>query len=466
MSYLDDDFLLRTPTGRALYHEVAADAPIIDYHCHLSPREIADNQRWETLTDLWLGGDHYKWRAMRSNGVPEELVTGDADPRERFRAWADTVEHAFRNPLYDWTHLELRRYFGITELLGPATADAIYDRANEALADPDFCAHGILGKFRVRVVGTTDDPADSLVTHERIAALGLSTQVVPTFRPDKALAVDQAAVFQPWLAALERRLDREITSAEDLLAGLRQRHDDFHAAGGRASDHGLLHCYAGAASAREAERVFQAARAGQPVSPADQRAFAALVMLHVGRWNAERNWAMQLHVGVVRNTNSGMFERLGPDTGFDTIAGEPQAAHLLGFLDALAITDELPRTILYSLNPTDNDLFASIIGAFQDGRVPGKIQLGSAWWFNDTKRGMEAQINALSDMGLLSRFVGMLTDSRSFLSYPRHEYFRRLLCGIIGREVDAGELPDDRAVLDRMVRGICHDNAAAYFGWD
>jgi len=466
-TYLDDHFLLHTKTGQALYHEVAAELPIIDYHCHLPPQEVADNQRWENITELWLGADHYKWRAMRSNGVREELVTGDGDPKEKFLAWADTIAHALRNPLFDWTHLELRRYFGIDEILTPDSAEAIWDATNAKLAEPAFCAHTILDDFKVAVIGTTDDPADSLEHHQAIAAnLDIKTCVAPTFRPDKALRVDDPTLWNNWLASFEARIGEPIANFEQLLGALARRHDEFHAAGARLSDHGAPHAYPDACSASDAERIFNATRAGTPASSEDHNRFAGLIMRHVGQWNAEKNWTMQLHLNVLRNTNARMFAEVGPDAGFDTMADFPQGDCLIRFLDALDRDNNLPRTVLYGLNPRDFDLFASMMGAFQTGTVPGKIQLGSAWWFNDTKRGMEHQINALSDNGLLSRFVGMLTDSRSFLSYPRHEYFRRLVCNMIGREVDAGDLPADRKILDAMVRGICYDNAKRYFGFE
>lgn len=465
-TYLDDDFLLHSPTARTLYHEVAAGLPIIDYHCHLPPQEIAENIRWETITDLWLGADHYKWRAMRSNGVPEELVTGNGDPKEKFFAYADTIAHAFRNPLFDWTHLELRRYFGIEEVLSTDSAQAIWDACNEKLKEPAFCAHEILKDFKVEVIGTTDDPADDLADHHAIAKHpDITTCVAPTFRPDKALRVDDTALWNGWLDSFQARIGEDIGSFSQLVEALGRRHDEFHAAGARLSDHGASHCHPDACSAAEAEAIFARARSGEAATADQHDAFAGLLMRHVGRWNAEKNWTTQLHINVLRNTNKRMFAEVGPDTGFDTMADFPQGDRLIRYLDALDRDNHLPKTVLYGLNPRDFDLFASMMGAFQTGTTPGKIQLGSGWWFNDTKRGMLHQLNALSDNGLLSRFVGMLTDSRSFLSYPRHEYFRRILCNLIGGEVDAGELPNDRGILDKMVRGICYENARAYFGF-
>ncbi len=466
MAYLDENFLLHSPTARRLFHEVAAEQPIIDYHCHLSPREIATNHRWGNLAEIWLGGDHYKWRLMRANGIDEDFITGDSTPREKFQAWAETVPFTLRNPIHHWTHLELRRYFGIDLMLSPDTAEEIWERCNERLAEPDFCVHGILNKFDVRVVGTTDDPADPLDDHGAIAASDLNTLVVPTFRPDKALLVDRPDLLGPWLRKLEGVSDTGIVHLSDLLAALQKRHDDFHAAGGRLSDHGLermpaLHC-----SDEEAAMIFDNAIAGRAASPEEKEKFSFYLMVFFGQLDAARGWTKQLHLGAARNTNSRGFEHLGPDTGYDTIGDYRQGSALLGYLDALAKNDALPKIVLYNLNPADNHLFACMTGAFQDGTFPGKIQFGSGWWFLDQKNGMELQLDALSATGLLSRFVGMLTDSRSFLSFPRHEYFRRILCNLLGSEADRGELPDDFDQLANLVRSICFGNARRHFGFD
>lgn len=464
MAYLDENFLLHSATARRLFHEVAAAQPIIDYHCHLSPREIATNKRWGDLAEIWLGGDHYKWRLLRANGISEDLITGDASPREKFQAWAETVPFTLRNPIHHWTHLELQRYFGIDLMLSPATADEIWDRANAKLAEPDFCAHGILRKFDVRMVGTTDDPADSLTDHQTIAASGLPTKVLPTFRPDKAFLVDQPAQLQTWLEKLEEVTDTAIVHLSDLLAALQQRHEDFHAAGARLSDHGLLRCPALECSDSDASLIFDEARAGKPASPEDKERFSFYMMVFFGQLDAARGWTKQLHLGAFRNTNHRMFGRLGPDTGYDTIGDTSQGEALVAYLDALTRENALPKMVLYNLNPADNYLFAGLTGAFQDGSVAGKIQFGSGWWFLDQKHGMEMQLDALSATGLLSRFVGMLTDSRSFLSYPRHEYFRRILCNLIGNEAERGELPGDFDTLAQLIRAISYENARGFFG--
>ena len=466
MAYLDEDFLLYSPTARRLFHEVAKDQPIIDYHCHLSPREIACNQRWDNLAEIWLGGDHYKWRLMRANGVDESLITGDAEPREKFQAWAETVPFTLRNPMHHWTHLELRRYFGIEEMLTPETADGIWERGNARLAEEDFCVHGILKKFDVRVVGTTDDPADPLDDHLAIAASGLKTKVVPTFRPDKAFLVDQPGLLKPWIGRLEKASGMAIVHLSDLLAALQKRHDDFHAAGGRLSDHGLDRMPELRCSDVEAAMVFDRAMSGKAVTQEEKEKFTFFLMVFFGQLDAARGWTKQLHLGAFRNTNSRMNGLLGPDSGYDTIGDTAQGRGLVNYLDALAGMEAMPKIVLYNLNPRDNYLFAAMAGAFQDGSVAGKIQFGSGWWFLDQKNGIELQLDALSSVGLLSRFVGMLTDSRSFLSFPRHEYFRRILCNVIGGEADRGELPDDFGLLAELVEAICFGNAKRHFGFD
>jgi glucuronate isomerase len=465
MAYPDENFLLHSPMARRLFHEVAAMQPIIDYHCHLSPREIATNHRWQNLADLWLGGDHYKWRLLRANGVDEELITGDASPREKFQAWADTVPYTLRNPIHHWTHLELQRYFGIDLLLGPDTADEIWERANDKLADSEFCVHGILKKFDVRVVGTTDDPADPLDDHAAIAASELVTLVVPTFRPDKAFLVDQPQALKTWLEKLETTSGTSIHHLSDLLHALQQRHDDFHAAGARLSDHGLVSLPALSCTDEEASMIFDQALSGKAACAEEREKFSFYLMVYLGQLDAARGWTKQLHLGAARGVNSRMSKRLGPDTGYDTIGDAPQGHALMHYLDALVCAGALPKIILYNLNPSDNYLFAAVTGAFQDGTFPGKIQFGSGWWFLDQKNGMELQIDALCATGLLSRFIGMLTDSRSFLSFPRHEYFRRILCNIIGTEADRGELPDDFDALAKLIRDVSFYNARDHFGF-
>jgi glucuronate isomerase len=466
MKFITEDFLLQTATARRLYRKYARPEPIFDYHCHLPPRDIAENRQFKNLFEIWLEGDHYKWRAMRSNGVPEPFCTGTKDPYDKFLMWAATVPHTLRNPLYHWTHLELKRYFGIDELLDEKSAPRIWKKANEQLACPDLSAHGILGKFQVKAVCTTDDPTDDLVHHQKIAGSGLATRVLPTFRPDKALAVDRPAVFDPWLKRLEEAANVDIRSLSSLLDALRKRHDYFHANGCRLSDHGLDQCYAEPCSAKAAAATFDKARVGGKVSPQEQAEFATYLMLFFGRLDAERGWVKQLHLGAMRNNNSRLRQQLGPDTGFDSIGDLPQAKALATYLDMLERESALPKTVIYNSNPADNYVFATMLGNFQEAATPGKIQFGSGWWFLDQKEGMEWQLNALSNLGLLSRFVGMVTDSRSFMSYPRHEYFRRVLCNLIGRDIESGEIPDSEALVGPMIRNICYANACQYVGLD
>jgi len=464
MKFIHEDFLLHSRTARRLYHQFAEAEPIFDYHCHLSPRDIAENRRFENLFEIWLEGDHYKWRAMRSNGVAEKFCTGAAEPFAKFRAWAATVPHTLRNPLYHWTHLELKRYFGINELLDEESAARIWKRANEQLAAPQLSTQGILKKFGVTHVCTTDDPADDLKYHTAIAASDLATVVLPAFRPDKAMAVRQPERFLEWLRRLEQTADADIGDFAAFLAALRRRHDDFHAQGCRLSDHGLEQCFARPCSTKTASLIFARARRGRAASPEEQAQFGSYMMLFFGKLDAEKGWTKQLHLGALRNNNSRQLREIGPDTGFDSIGDLPQAAALAAYLDLLDREEALPKTIVYCNNPADNYVFGAMLGNFQDGTIPGKIQMGSAWWFLDQREGIEWQINALSNLGLLSRFVGMVTDSRSFMSYPRHEYFRRVLCNLVGRDVENGELPDDEELVGSMIANICYANARQYFG--
>lgn len=462
-TFITDDFLLHSEVARELYHEHAKDQPIIDYHCHLPPDQIAANRRFENLYQIWLEGDHYKWRAMRSNGIDERFCTGDASDREKFDAFARTVPKTLRNPLYHWTHLELLRYFGIDELLDESSAGAVWNAANEQLSG--LPVHELLTRSKVAAVCTTDDPTDTLEHHQAIAAGGeLATRVYPTFRPDKALLVDQPEAFNAWTDKLSEVSGIDCGSLGDFLDALKQRHDFFHEMGGRLSDHGMNTVDADDCSEAEARTIYDAARSGNAASPADAAKFRSFLMVFFGHLDAEKGWTKQLHLGAQRNNNTRLLRKLGPDTGFDSIGDQPQAASLARYLDRLDIDDRLPKTVLYNLNPADNYLFATMIGNFQDGSVPGKMQFGSGWWFLDQKEAMEWQMNALSNLGLLSRFVGMLTDSRSFLSYPRHEYFRRILCNLIGRDVENGELPRDMKLLGGMVEDICFRNARDFFG--
>ena len=458
--FLTADFLLSNDRARRLYHQFAAPQPIVDYHCHLSPRDISENRQFANLFEIWLEGDHYKWRAMRANGVAERYITGDATPYEKFLAWARTVPYALRNPLYHWTHLELQRYFGITELLDETSAPAIWERANAVLAN-GLTTHAILQKFRVEVLCTTDDPTDDLLHHRAIAKSKLPTRVFPAFRPDKALAIGTAE-FLPWVEQLSKVANVDVRDLKSFLQALQSRHDFFHSAGCRLSDHGLDHCYATPCSERAAAAIFLKARDGKSIAEGERVQFASFMMLFFGRLDTEKRWTKQLHLGAQRNVNTMALRTLGPDAGFDAIGDFPQGAHLTAYLDLLSQENALPQMIVYNVNPRDTFQFATLIGCFQDGERPGKIQYGSAWWFLDQKQGMTAQIEALSHTGLLSRFIGMVTDSRSFMSYPRHEYFRRILCDIIGQDVMRGELPDDDEVLGRLIQDICYRNAQQY----
>lgn len=460
--FIHDDFLLQSEAARRLYHEFAATEPICDYHNHLPPDAIAADHKFADLAEIWLGGDHYKWRAMRANGVAETYCTGDASPWDKFAAWAATVPHTLRNPLYHWTHLELKRYFGIDELLHPGSAKEIWDEANRQLQEKSV--RRILADFKVAIACTTDDPADHLVAHKQIASSDCTTRIYPTFRPDHAYNLSNSAAFQAYCVKLGETAGRTITSFDDLLAALEQRHADFHAAGGRLSDHGLAKALAGPCSLADARRIFDQAIRGQIPTPTDQTAFGALLMLEFGRWDARRGWTKQLHLGAMRNNNRRLFESIGADAGFDSIGDERQAPSLVSYLSSLDETNELPKTIVYNLNPSDNYMMATLVGNFQDGSIPGKLQFGTGWWFLDQKEAMEWQMNALSNLGLFSRFVGMLTDSRSFMSFPRHEYFRRVMCNLLGNEMESGELPHDFELVGGMVRNVCFNNARDYFG--
>ena len=462
--FIHDHFLLQTQTAQDLYHQFAAKQPIFDFHCHLPPEDIASDRRFQNLFEIWLEGDHYKWRAMRSNGVAERYCTGEADPLDKFKAWASTVPQTLRNPLYHWTHLELARYFGITDPLNEQTAQTIWDQANQQLAGDGLTTHGILKRFDVRVVCTTDDPTDDLRHHQQLATLPLETRVLPAWRPDKAFAVDDPQAFHAWIGQLEACIGEKVTRLEGFLEALDQRLDFFHAQGCRLSDHGLARCPMPFDDFAVVSQIFQAASQGEALDAHARDQFTGYVLSWLGEGYARRGWTMQMHLGALRNNNRRLLKALGPDTGFDSIGDQTQGSALSAFLDGLDSRDQLPRTILYNLNPADNYLFATMIGNFQDGTIPGKVQLGSGWWFLDQKEGMEWQMNALSNLGLLSRFVGMVTDSRSFMSYPRHEYFRRVLCNLLGQDVEEGQIPDDPELLGTMIQNICYGNADAYFG--
>jgi len=466
--FITENFLLQNDRAVELYHRFARDLPIIDYHCHLPPQQIAADHRFANLTQIWLYGDHYKWRAMRTAGVAERYCTGDASDWEKFEKWAEVVPRTLRNPLYHWAHLELKRPLGISDrLLNPATAGSIWDDGNAALARDDMSCRGILRQMRVEVVCTTDDPLDSLEHHAAIAAdAAFRTRVLPTFRPDRALAIDSPETFNHYVDRLAEVAQIDIGDALPCyLDALRGRHDFFHKAGCRLSDHGLEMFDDVEGTMLEATGIFSRVRRGER-SSADETARFRSAMLHeMALWDHERGWTQQFHIGPLRNNNSRMFALAGADAGFDSIADGPYARGLARFLDRLDRTNQLAKTILYNLNPSQNEVLATMIGNFQDGSLPGKMQFGSGWWFLDQKDGMEKQINCLSNLGLLSVFVGMLTDSRSFLSYTRHEYFRRILCNILGNEMRQGLVPDDLDLVGRLVRDVCHDNAARYFGF-
>ncbi len=470
--FLGEDFLLQSETARRLFHDHAKGQPIVDYHTHLSAADIAADRRFSNLTEIWLEGDHYKWRAMRANGIAERLCTGEATAEEKFRAWASTVPMTLRNPLYHWTHLELQRHFGITELLDGKSATAIWERANEILQQ-GLTVRGILAKFRVRVVCTTDDPVDDLSSHQAYAQAAQSGAdprasgilMLPTFRPDRALQIDQLESFLPWLERLRSASNIDVRDLKTFLDALRQRHDHFGRHGCRAADHGLSRCFATACGEQDAARIFDNAMQGRATGPEEHEAFATFLMLFFGRLHAEKGWVMQLHLGARRNLSSKAMTALGPDGGFDAIGDWRQGEALTAYLAHLQQVDALPRVVLYNSNPADNHLFATTAASFHasDGNS-GALQYGPAWWFLDQKDGIAEQLNVLSSVGLLSRFVGMTTDSRSFMSFPRHEYFRRILCDVVGAEVERGELPNDEALLGDMIGAVCQRNAESYFG--
>ncbi|MBD2801599.1 glucuronate isomerase [Xenorhabdus sp. M] len=465
-AFMHEDFLLSNDIACRLYHDYAAMMPIYDYHCHLNPKEIAQNRRFDNLSQIWLESDHYKWRAMRSAGIDEMLITGpESRDYEKYLAWARTVPMTVGNPLYHWTHLELRRPFGITgKLFGPETAEAIWHEANEKLAQPEFFARGIMQQMQVRMVGTTDDPVDSLEYHRQIAAdKDFAIKVLPSWRPDKAFKIASAG-FCHYLNQLEEAADLVIVRFADLLAALERRLAHFEHHGCVTADHGIETLrYAAIPDTQSLDNILQKRRQGQLLSELEIAQFSTAVLVWLGRQYAERGWVMQLHIGALRNNNTRMFNLLGPDSGFDSIGDNPIAYPLSRLLDAMDITDELPKTILYCLNPRDNEVIGTMIGNFQGGGIAGKIQFGSGWWFNDQKDGMQRQLKQLSQLGLLSQFIGMLTDSRSFLSYTRHEYFRRILCNMLGVWVREGEIPHDEKMLGQMIQNICFNNAERYF---
>jgi glucuronate isomerase len=464
-SFLNENFLLRNKFSEALYHTYAKDLPIIDYHCHLPAQDIANNRQFENITRIWLEGDHYKWRAMRTLGVSEDFITGNQSDKNKFQKWAHAVPYTMRNPLYHWTHLELQRYFGISKLLNANSADEIYNNTTEQLQEKNFQAQGLINKMNVEVICTTDDPIDTLEHHKKIKAGGFKVEVRPTFRPDKAYNID-SPTYLSYLQSLSQITGVEIKNFASLIDALKNRAKYFHENGCRLSDHGLEQLYfPSKADTLDVEKIFTKIESNVALTIDEVQFFKFRVLLELGRIYHDLGWTQQYHLGAIRNNNTRMMQTLGPDTGFDSIGDFQQAEALSKFLNELDSTDQLTKTILYNLNPGDNELMATMIGNFNDGSIKGKIQFGSAWWFLDQKDGMEKQINAVSNLGLLSCFIGMLTDSRSFMSYPRHEYFRRILCNIIGQDVENGELPWDEKWLGKLVSDICYFNAKEYFNF-
>ncbi len=463
--FLDENFLLKTETAKVLYHEYAKHMPIIDYHCHLPQQQIAEDKKFENLTQIWLYGDHYKWRAMRTNGVDENFCTGDASDYAKFEQWAATVPYTLRNPLYHWTHMELQRYFGINEILNPDSAKRIYDECSAKLRTDDYSVRNLLRRMNVVTVCTTDDPADNLAYHMQLKNEGFEIPIRPSFRPDNAMNVSDPEKFVAYVKKIEAASDIAISNFNDFLYALQNRHDFFASVGCCVSDHGLEEIYAEDFTGSEIEAIFTKIHGGKILTHIEQVKFKSAMLLHFAEWDWEKGWAQQFHLGALRNNNNRMLSTLGPDTGWDSIGDFSQGRALSKFLDKLDSQDKLAKTILYNLNPADNELMATMIGNFNDGSSAGKIQFGSGWWFLDQKDGMVKQMNALSNMGLISRFIGMLTDSRSFLSYPRHEYFRRILCDLFGSEIENGEMPNDIKWVGKVIQDICYHNANNYFGF-
>lgn len=462
--FMDQDFLLSTETAKWLYHDVAEKMPIIDYHCHISPQEIAEDRKFENITELWLGGDHYKWRQMRFGGVPEELITGDTDPREKFRAYASVLPGLIGNPLYHWSHLELQRVFGIYEPLNAGNADEIYDKCNEVLAK--YTARDLMRKFNVKAVCTTDDPCDDLHWHEKIAAdETMEIKVLPAFRPDKAVNIEKEG-FASYIRTLEQVTGKKITCIEDVAEALCDRIEYFDAHGCLCADHGVDYCMYADPDKEAADRAFVAAMSGKVPSKEDGDVYKTMVTIACAKKYTEKNWVMQIHFGCLRNTNKPQFAKLGPDTGYDAVNGMSGIENVAPLLNAFAENDGLPKMILYSLNPNDNTALVTIAASFQGGGMEGRVQQGSAWWFNDNRNGMRTQMTELANNGRLGCFVGMLTDSRSFISYTRHEYFRRILCELIGEWVESGQYPDDKKQLTKLVEDICFYNTNRFFRFD
>jgi glucuronate isomerase len=463
--FLDENFLLKSKTAQKLYHDFAKQMPIIDYHCHLPQGQIAENKQFENLTQAWLYGDHYKWRAMRTNGVDESYCTGNQSDYAKFEKWTETVPYTMRNPLYHWTHLELQRYFDIDDLLSKDTARDIYDECTGKLQTPDYSVRNLLRKMNVRLVCTTDDPVDDLAQHRQLKEEGFEIPILPAFRPDAAMNVDNPVAFNNYVSRLEKAADVSISSFTEFLDALKKRHDFFAANGCSVSDHGLEHIYAEDYTEADLVNIFNSIRSGKSLTELERNQFKSFMLVQFAEWDWERGWVQQYHLGALRNNNSRKLRELGPDTGWDSIGDFHQGRTLSKFLSRLESNNKLTKTILYNLNPANNELIATMVGNFNDGSIAGKVQYGSAWWFLDQKDGMIRQMNTLSNMGLLSRFIGMLTDSRSFLSFPRHEYFRRILCNLFGDEIEDGELPSDIEWIGKIIQDICFNNAKQYFTW-
>ena len=461
--FMQRNFLLETETAQVLYDQFAAPMPIIDYHNHLSPKDIAENRQFNNLTELWLEHDHYKWRAMRINGISEKYITGDATPFEKFEKWAETVPYTMRNPLYHWTHLELKNYFSITTLLNKSTAQEIYETCSNLLKSESYSTRGLLKRMNVEVVGTTDDPVDTLEHHENFAKVQGQLRMFPTFRPDKAYTIENIEGYNTYIDSLAAISKTEISTFDDLFIALSKRMDVFNRAGCRASDHGLTHLVFEKDSEQVAPMLFKKLRNREILTPLEKNQFTCAVLLNLSKMYHTKGWVQQFHIGAMRNNNTRLHRTLGADAGFDSIGDFSQATSLSRFFDRLDESNQLAKTIIYNSNPADNEVFATMIGNFNDGSSQGKVQYGSGWWFLDQKDGMEKQLTALSNMGLLSRFVGMITDSRSFLSFPRHEYFRRILCNQWGNDVEKGLLPNDIAHIGSMIQDICYRNAKNYF---
>lgn len=465
MTFLDDNFLLRSKTAQKLYSDYAEQLPIIDYHNHLPPQEIANDKKFANITQAWLYGDHYKWRAMRTCGVDESYITGNRSDKEKFIKWAETVPSTLRNPLYHWTHLELKRYFGIDDLLNADTAERIYEETSAKLNSDDYSVRNLLNKMNVKVLCTTDDPTDSLEHHHKIQSDNFNIQVLPAYRPDAAMNTADNGKWKSYLQKLQQVSDTNITTFDTFLSALKKRHNFFASMGCRVSDHGLEQLYAEDFDERLVNNIFEKLLNGKPLELKEERIFKSAMLYHFATWDHEKGWIQQFHVGAMRNNNSRKMSELGADTGWDSIGDFSQAQALSRFLDRLDIENKLAKTIIYNLNPSDNHLMASMVGNFNDGSVAGKVQWGSAWWFLDQKHGMIDQLNTLSNIGLVGKFIGMLTDSRSFLSFPRHEYFRRILCNLFGEDIENGELPNDLSLSGKMIQDICYYNNVNYFNW-